>query len=181
MAEIWYKDPLSALGPDSLHKFFPTTQMHIREQLNAVVRFALYYSIVLTLVTRRLSSMRIFVGVAALSVVVYEVYVRRDKLGLADVSHFRQNGAPCSRPTPENPYMNVMLGDYATPGRPAACDVTIPLVAAATSAVTAPVPSDDPFVEGRADRQFYTMPSTTIPNDQQGFVDFLYGDLKPRG
>jgi hypothetical protein len=180
MSEIWYRDPLSAFGQKSLHKFFPTTQMHLREQLNAVVRFALYYSIALTLATRRVGAMRIFAAVALLSVIVYEVYLRRMTLGLADASHFVQNGAPCSRPTPDNPHMNVMLSDYAAPNRAAACDVTIPLVAAATSAATPPVPSDDPFSEGRMDRQFYTMPNTTIPNDQAGYVDFLYGDLKPR-
>lgn len=180
MSEIWYRDPLAAFGPESLHKFFPTTQMHLREQLNAAVRFALYYSIALTLVTRRVGAMRIFVAVALLSVGVYEVYQRREALGLTDTSHFTQNGAPCSRPTPDNPHMNVMLGDYDAPGRAAACDVTIPLVAAATTAATPPVPSDDPFSEGRMDRQYYTMPNTTIPNDQAGYIDFLYGDLKLR-
>jgi hypothetical protein len=177
MSEIWYRDPLAALGPKSLHKFFPTTQMHLREQMNAVVRFALYYSIALTLVTRRVGTMRIFVAVAALSVLAYELYLRRAALGLAEVSHFR-NGVPCIRPTPDNPHMNVMLSDYTSPNRGPACDVTAPMISAETAAVTAPVPSDDPFAEGRMDRQFYTMPSTTIPSDQAGYVDFLYGDLK---
>ena len=26
-------------------------------------------------------------------------------------------------------------------------------------------------------RNFYTNPSTTIPNDQKGFSEFLYGDM----
>jgi hypothetical protein len=177
MSEIWYRDPLAALGPESLHKFFPTTQMHLREQLNAVVRFSLYYSIALTLVTRRVGAMRIFVAVAALSVLAHELYLRRVSLGLGEVSHF-QNGVACVRPTSENPHMNVMLGDYASPNRGPACDVTMPLISAETAAVTAPVPSDDPFAEGRMDRQFYTMPSTTIPSDQDRYTDFLYGDFK---
>ena len=27
-------------------------------------------------------------------------------------------------------------------------------------------------------RQFYTNPSTTVPNDQNGFIQFCYGDMK---
>ena len=33
---------------------------------------------------------------------------------------------------------------------------------------------DDLFVRGNSQRQFYTMPSTTIPNDQDGFAKWLY-------
>jgi hypothetical protein len=176
MSEIWYRDPLAAMGPKALHKFFPTTHMHIRDQLNAVVRFALYYSIALMLVTRRLGCLRIFIAVALLSVIVYEVYRRRGPLGLVDTAHFEQNGVRCSPPSRDNPHMNVMLADYSKPQRPPACDVTIPSIAARVVAATPPVPNDDPFSEGRMDRQFYTMPNTTIPNDQSGYVDFLYGN-----
>jgi hypothetical protein len=74
--------------------------------------------------------------------------------------------------------MNVMLGDYINmPERPSACDVTDPLVQQAVRINTPELPQDDPFVDGRMDRQFYTMPSTTIPNDQKGFREFLYGDV----
>jgi hypothetical protein len=59
MSEIWYRD-LHAWVRNRC-TFFPTTQMHLREQMNAVVRFA-PDSIALTLVTRRVGTMRIFVA-----------------------------------------------------------------------------------------------------------------------
>jgi hypothetical protein len=69
--------------------------------------------------------------------------------------------------------MNVMLGDYINmPNRPSACDVTNPVVKQAVRANIPDLPQDDLFSDGRMDRQFYTMPSTTIPNDQTGYRNF---------
>jgi hypothetical protein len=73
----------------------------------------------------------------------------------------------------QQPYMNVMLGDYINmPNRPSACDVTNPVVKQAVRANIPDLPQDDLFSDGRMDRQFYTMPSTTIPNDQTGYRNF---------
>jgi hypothetical protein len=77
MSEIWYRD-LNAWVRNRC-TFFPTTQMHLREQMNAVVRFA-PDSIALTLVTRRVGTMRIFVAKwrpSSVSVSLTSAYLRR--------------------------------------------------------------------------------------------------------
>lgn len=63
----------------------------------------------------------------------------------------------CTKPTNDNPYMNFTIGDQIiNPNRPPACDINL-------------IKNND--------RNFYTMPSTTLVNDQEGFANFLYGDF----
>lgn len=84
----------------------------------------------------------------------------------------------CQMPSPNNPYGNVMLTDYADrPDRPKACD---PLKVKEES--------DDIFYENlfrdttdlyeqnNSKRQFYTMPNTKIPNDQTAFARSCFGE-----
>jgi hypothetical protein len=178
-SQIWYNDPRVAFGPGELHHFFPTRQMTLQQQLNAVLRLSLYWSVIVTLFHRRGKYMLMFVFTAAATVLINEAHTGRLTGASSGKDGFlTRQGVRCVAPTTNNPHMNVMFDDYSQrPGRPEACDVTDPLVKHAVKSVTKPVPHDDPFQEGRMDRQFYTMPSTTIPNDQPGYASFLYGDL----
>jgi hypothetical protein len=176
MSEIWYKDPLGAFGPAVLHRFFPTRQMSLPQQLNAVVRLVAYWCLAVTLVQRDLRHMLPLLAVAVATVAIHEAYARNQ--GTVSEKFLGRLARPCQRPTDDNPHMNVMWGDYTgAPDRSPACDVTDPAVQAAVQTHTARLPQDDPFTDGRTDRQFYTMPSTTIPNDQDGYAAFLYGSM----
>jgi hypothetical protein len=117
---------------------------------------------------------------ALVTFAVNEAFISRGVDKLAE-QYSGYTAAPCVPPTDNNPHMNVMLGDYINmPNRPSACDVTNPVVKQAVRANIPDLPQDDLFSDGRMDRQFYTMPSTTIPNDQTGYRNFLFGDvMKP--
>lgn len=177
---IWYKDPVFAFGPNELHMFFPTRKMTLQQQLNSVMRLSIYWSIAVTFIKRDVRYMLPLVLTALVTFAVNEAFVSRgvDRMAEQYTGHI---AAPCVPPTDNNPHMNVMLGDYIDmPNRPSACDVTNPVVKQAVRANTPDLPQDDPFADGRMDRQFYTMPSTTIPNDQTGYRNFLFGDvMKP--
>lgn len=161
--------------------------MTLEEQLNAVVRLAVYWSVAVTLIKKNVRYMLPAVLVCAATVVIHEVVRSRGADALTE-KYAGVPVAPCRMPTVDNPHMNVMMGDYLNlpegspivANRPAACDVTDPLVQRVVDASVPSLPQDDPFADGRTDRQFYTMPSTTIPNDQKGYREFLYGDvMKP--
>jgi hypothetical protein len=174
---IWYKDPAAAFGPKELHIFFPTRQMALPQQLNAMLRLCVYWSVAVALITRDPKYLVPIALAAVATFAINEAYVARGSPG---AEAFR-GGPACVPPTDSNPHMNVMLSDYTVdPGRAAACDVTDPAVQAAVVDRMPALPQDDPFADGRTDRQFYTMPVTTIPNDQEGYRNFLYSDvLKP--
>jgi hypothetical protein len=85
----------------------------------------------------------------------------------------------CTRPTPENPFMNVLVSDIGdNPLRPAACDVEDHRVRNKMhqyfdAGLYRDV--DDIFHSKASDRQFYTMPVTTVANDAGAFASWLYG------
>ena len=75
-------------------------------------------------------------------------------------------------PTVDNSMGNVLLSDYVDfPDRPSAA--WFPSVRDKVQAVWSHI---HPFERQRdAERNFYTMPSSTIPNDQTGFAQAAYG------
>ena len=88
----------------------------------------------------------------------------------------------CQVPTYDNPMGNVLMSDYANPNRPPACysesvapmikqalDDTLPFDAGRSRS---PLPSQQ---RAAAARQFVSSPVTTIPGDQTGFAEWLYG------
>lgn len=86
-------------------------------------------------------------------------------------------------PTLKNPYMNV-LNDEKTynPSRPAAAPIDAPLVKQSLDDFFRTNFYNDPtdvFGKQQDQRQFYTMPSTTIPNDRESLQNWLY-NISPK-
>ena len=89
----------------------------------------------------------------------------------------------CVKPTVDNPFMNVLLGDYVeNPTRGPACSYYDE--SESSKKVKKDIQEkfennlysdfEDMFQRKNSDRQFYSMPSTTIPNDRDSFQDWLY-------
>jgi hypothetical protein len=89
------------------------------------------------------------------------------------------NKKKCTEPTKENPFMNFTVGDLINnPQRPAACpvsEVRKDQIKMFRSNNIFPS-NDDLWGKFINDRNFYTMPSTEIINDQTGFANFVYGN-----
>ena len=96
-----------------------------------------------------------------------------------------RDGRLCAKPTAVNPFMNVLMTDE--PGRPGACKLNESVIARQDAlfreTASSQVIDVDPYdVNGRAAaRQFYTTASSTTPNDQAGFLKFMYGDMMGPG
>lgn len=180
--KIWYEDPAGFLTSDNLIKFIPDKDMTFEEQLNAVVRLTLYFSIVILIV--RGTPQIMFVPLAAMlfTYVLYsnDVRQKQNKKRVLEKLNVRKThrGEVCVRPTPDNPFMNVSLSDLRDfPSRPAACDVSQSIVKKDVERYfNKGLPRDigDIFHKQASDRQYFTNPVTTIPNDQSGFASWLY-------
>ena len=87
-----------------------------------------------------------------------------------------RNASGCRKPTPRNPFMNVMPGDDFT--KPAACkshnNQTIQNKINEHFDANLFKDVSDIFNNRNSQREFITMPSTTIPNDQTAFAKWLY-------
>lgn len=90
----------------------------------------------------------------------------------------RPGVAVVTRPTAANPFMNVLLDEIKyNPTRPAADFASDPnnqVVLDDFFRVQWASDPTDVFGRSQSQRQFYTMPSSSIPNDQGSFQNWLY-------
>jgi len=142
--------------------FWPTDHMTETEQHYAIIRFAVYLS--LLLVWYYGSGLPLLI---ALAVVVARPPVDQ----AAPVAP-----ATCVSPTPHNPYMNVTMADIMD-GVPRGPACKPPTAAAAIHAIEQDMgyrDQDDLFDRKHSFRTFHTQPSTEYPADQSQFLKYMY-------
>ena len=168
-------DPKAVFKTNDLLKFWPTSTQSADERVSATTRFILYAVCVVYLINR---DPRVFaLGVVALSILYYMWTTNmikdgklRTTIGDGRMSNmFRKD---VTLPTLENPMGNVLLNEYVDyPDRPSA-----PWYPSMRAQVQQAWSQIHPFERQRdAERNFYTVPATTIPNDQTGFAQEAYG------
>ena len=88
------------------------------------------------------------------------------------------DGQPMTLPSPRNPFMNVLVDEIKyNPNRPQAASVESPVVKATLDDYFRVNWFSDPtdvFGRNQSQREFITMPSTTIPNDRESYQNWLY-------
>lgn len=178
---IWYKDVRDFFtNTDNIIKFIPDSRMTIEEQLNASFRFSIYFSVIIALIRQdaRVLFFAIFVGLFTVILYEHDEKEKRKRQELLEKLEMKQNRDKtiCALPTKNNPFMNVLISDYSkAPQRPQACNVNSKDVKQRIKEYTdTPQDLDDVFNRKALDRQFYTNPSTTIPNKQTEFAHWLY-------
>jgi hypothetical protein len=102
-------------------------------------------------------------------------------LGLAEIDAFPYKGASLPDYTPpssRNPFMNILLDEIKYhPTRPEAAPALHPAVNQTLDDYFRIQWFSDPtdvFGKNQSQRQFVTQPSTTVPNDQGSFANWLY-------
>ena len=102
-------------------------------------------------------------------------------MGVVEVDAFPYSGPALPEhtlPSSRNPFMNVLLEEIKyNPSRPEAAKVNQPSVKQTLDDYFRIQWFSDPtdvFGKNQSQRQFVTQPSTTVPNDQGAFADWLY-------
>jgi len=102
----------------------------------------------------------------------------KDAAGLEESVGSYGDAAPYTLPTARNPFMNVLVDEIKyNPMRAPAAPINDPQVAGSLDDVFRVQFTSDPtdvFGKTQSQRQFIAMPSTTVPNDQGSFADWLY-------
>lgn len=177
----------------------PQKSQPLDEQLNSVMRVSLAVSLVFSVFNIKWLWLAVFAAVA--TILIWENY---KSMPAADqiLSSIVGGGAQtpseaqdllnrlvinadekvCVRPTPDNPFMNVGYADYFDmPNRPPACNIDHPSVAEAQSSYARLYEGSSTlaFHPNEADQRyaqlkFHSMPVSTIPNDRETFVNWLY-------
>lgn len=175
---FWLKDPASLFTKYNWARFFPVDTMTVPEALNAVVRFTVYFSFLLTLVTSDTNYLLFVPVVMAGTAVVVQLYPTTQILK----ETFKNADKLFASPQSSNPFMNVLFTDYVDqPNRPPAPDVTAPAIKESINEAFAQthdlfMDTSDKYTLNQAARQFVTQASTTIPNDFDSFQSFLNKD-----
>jgi hypothetical protein len=206
--KFWYHDMSIIIQSNRLTEFFPTNDQTLEERFNALVRLSLYSSLILYYYHRNYRYFSIFIGTLLLT---YYVYTNNPEKSLKDdvdiiYKSKQQTQKPevqddglesleniekpiCTKPTLDNPFMNVTMKDYLNidektqqiVDRPKACDITDESVKLSMDEMfnhNLFKDVNDVFGKMNSQRQFYTMPNTTIPNAQDDFAKWLYANPK---
>jgi hypothetical protein len=100
------------------------------------------------------------------------------KTNPADMYDVIGGAAPATVPSAKNPFMNVLIDEIKyNPTRPVAVSVLDPSVKVTLDDFFRTEFYSDPtdvFGRSQSQREFITMPSTSIPNDQGSYQDWLY-------
>lgn len=201
---FWGNDFTVLFRKDRLIEFFPTVDMTDSERLNSIARFSIYTGILLALFNGKIWPL--YIGAFGLGFTLFiwknkdsddatirkivEFFNRREvspqrpsRQELEDQGTYLSSDE-CTLPTQNNPFMNITVNEYKdNPQRGEACDYFDSLE---QQGVKNQVDNNfnynlykdvsDLFDKNNSQRQFYTMPVTTIPNKQDDFAHWLYGN-----
>lgn len=158
----WWQDPAILFREDRYAQFFASPDAPLPTAFNALVRFAIYASVLLAIGTGNGRYLLAVPITMLLTYALFELYPPLAKATLKE--HFGQIMAR-ARPTVNNPYMNPLPGD--APTRPDADDITQPGVADAADGALhgggarGQIMSN--YHRSFLERQFVTQPRTGIP------------------
>ena len=170
---IWYEDPNHLFTKSSWTQFVPLPTMTTTEALNAVVRFATYFTVLLFVTTQNTRYILLLPVVLFLTYVLHVLFPNGKKLE----SYI--NSEKYTMPTPDNPFMNVLLTDIQdNPNRGDAAplsskEVRLKVAKAFQHTNDLYMDTTDMFDQSQAMRTFHTLQSAKVPNDQDGFLAWL--------
>jgi hypothetical protein len=169
-----------------LVEFVPTYDMSQEEKLNALTRLFVYTGVLLLTYTRRMWTL--YIPILGMFFVIFLYRMSRQERGEISTAPPKDptkglkddtkiiRPPYCTPPTRNNPFMNVLMNEWAdNPTRPGACEY--PEVSQETEDhfnYDLYKDIDDLYEKNNGQRQFFTMPYTTIPNDQGSFARWLY-------
>ncbi len=175
---FWIHDYMVLVDKNQFY-VWPTEDMTSNDKLNAISRAVIILSVLGVLCTY--DTKFIWIGLFTLACIV--IYERTLQAPPETFTQFRSNH---TTPTPKNPLMNVLLPEInGNPNRkPALPSFNQETEKEINDSVKKMLP-DARIYKGTKNemdleysmRNFYTTASTTIPNDQEGFSKFCYGDL----
>ena len=190
MEPFWYEDITVLFEPTKLKKYIPLKSYSKEEKLNSIVRLGFYISLLFLVFTFNINYLFIAIFCLVLTLIIYsnesEKKVKKNKKHIENYDNikndklYKKNNIKvdnyledCILPSDENPFMNVLLTDKRD--RKPACK-TKKIKKLVDNKFSQGLYKDINSVYDRenSQREYYTMPSTTIPNNQGDFANWLY-------
>ena len=187
--EFWLKNPSILFNKDQIHKLWPSKSMNYPDKLNAVTRFIILVSVFGYMLINNYIIIVLGVILILLIVFVYNKYINDY---LENFSTLENNDK--DKHTSKNPLYNVLLTDYDD-------NVDKPQIKDEYTEIKEENINDkvkefiydnnknnkdikkifnnlaNNFEFENSMRQFHINPSTTIPNNQDDFLNYCYSNL----
>ncbi len=183
---FWVNEPTILFNQKYITQLWPYSYLSYEEKLNAVTRFVILMTILGYMLLNRF--IIIILGLVVMGIIVL-LYKKKEGMlfpyyGVEDQQEIEQN----------NPFGNVLMTDYKyNPNKKAANQEYTPdLEQSINKKIKEFIVQEnndnneinnlfnnvgDRFTFEQNNRQFYTNPSTTIPNKQDDFLSFCFGTL----
>jgi len=182
---FWYDDYHILFMKDKLSQFFPTKDMTMVEKMNALMRMGIYLGVALYFVTYNYLYLFIPILIGVFTYYIYQNKKKSFELYFNSIDNSITNRSnkkildevETISPTVNNPFMNInLITDDKT--RPAATPTwnDDKLKDTVEDKFNYNLYRDvgDLYGKSNSQREYYTMPATTIPNEQTKFAKWLY-------
>ena len=179
---FWLYDFKVLYQNQNLTDFFPTDSMSYSEKLNSIFRLTFYIAVILVIIKRSYLYMYIAIIGAIGTIILYKHYEHQNNLDKSNIDNFSNRDSVnnsnkiCTAPSRQNPFMNLLISDIKENPDHVACKSTPKVKKEIEKNFNFNLYKDvdDVFNRRNSQRQFYTTPSTTLPNDQKSFAEWLY-------
>lgn len=175
---MFWLDNISELTKSTI---IPDINMTIEEKINTIIRFILFVGLICSLIFNDTRYILFVIIIMIFSILIinyqYEKNMKIEKyLNLNDLDIV--DNTPCVKPTESNPFMNPnVLNINDDSAAFSACPITDNKTCGNMDKLYFKRifrNTDDIYDKATQDRQFYTVPSTTFPNNREDYIEWLY-------
>ena len=177
--KFWYDNPGILFQQNRLAEFFPDIKMNLNEKLNSLTRLLIYIGMVLYFYNN--NYLYLFIGIIGI-IITYSIYYIKLNNSIIKDKYYNYKNKKINyiKPTKNNPFMNILLNEYGTKNNREALikkninDKSVKKMIDNKFNINLYKNIDDIYNLNNSQRQYYTNPITTIPNDQNKFAKWLY-------
>ena len=186
MIPFW-SDKISILyDKNFLLDIIPKKEYDLNRKLNALLRFTIYYSLIIFLMdTKKKYVLTFIIGMAIFTYLIEYKYkdAFMDKVNnkLMNNTHdmnINDLSSDCRIPTKENPFMNPLLSDFGSDKSKPACqsynNKGVQRVTEDYFDEDLYKDVNDIFGKENSQRQFFSVPGNSVPNDRDTFMKWCY-------
>ena len=191
--KIWYEEPKVLIDFRKLNKYYPKKSYSKNEKMNAIMRMALYLSIVFSIITLNLNYIFIIIITGFLTYIVNISMEKEDEKDLQEsVEEYKDLKKDkdyqkrkiqikdyvkhCSMPTDENPFMNFLVTDKRDKKTACKSYNNPEIKELVEDKFNKKLYRDinSVYNNENSQREFYTMPNTEVMNRQKELGEWLY-------
>ena len=178
---FWFRDP-SILW--NSFDFWMNKSQSLPEKVNSITRFIILYSVIMSVYKENSNYIYVMIFLLILIYFAITYFLKNSKYKIIKKEnemypthlnpYLDVKYKPCTNSTKNNPFSNALPGDHMD--RHAACPYDFNKLEVNSNFDEGLYKSDwDVYSKANSQRQYYSMPNTSIPNDQVAFANWLYG------